>query len=307
MIVYRELSTLSRDLGIPTKTLYAVSNALDRHYRLVKIPKKDGTDRTLSIPDEILKKIQRAISEQLLSREPISRYATAYRPACGISKNALPHVGKAKLLKLDILHFFDSILYSEVKECVFPADRYSESNRILLSMLCYYRDSLPQGAPSSPAITNIIMREFDETVGAWCAERKITYTRYCDDMSFSGDFDEKEVIEYIAARLKERGFTLNRRKTVVKTNAQQQTVTGIVVNQKPNLSSKYKREIRQAVFYCTKFGVREHQKQIGNTQSPVAYLQVLLGKINYVLQICPNDTNFAAYRKGVLELLKKNR
>ncbi|MBQ9806356.1 MAG: RNA-directed DNA polymerase [Clostridia bacterium] len=307
MIVYRELSTLSRDLGIPAKTLYAVSNAQDKHYRLIKIPKKDGTDRTLSIPDEILKKIQRAISEQLLSREPISRYATAYRPASGILKNALPHVGKAKLLKLDILHFFDSILYSAVKERAFPADRYSESNRILLSMLCYYRDTLPQGAPSSPAITNIIMRDFDEAVGAWCAERKIAYTRYCDDMSFSGDFDEEEVIEYIAARLKELGFTLNRRKTVVKTNSQQQTVTGIVVNQKPNISAKYKREIRQAVFYCTKFGVTEHQKQIGSSQSPVAYLQALLGKINYVLQVCPNDTSFAAYRKSVLALLEKNR
>lgn len=307
MIVYRELSTLSHDLGIPAKTLYAVSNNLDRHYRTVRIPKKCGDDRTLSIPDEILKKIQRAIAEQLLSYEPISRYATAYRPASGIRQNALPHVGKAKLLKLDILHFFDSILYTAVKDRVFPSTRYSESNRILLSMLCYYRDALPQGAPTSPAITNIIMREFDETVGAWCDERKIAYTRYCDDMSFSGEFDEQAVIDFVTAQLKELGFTLNRRKTVVKTNSQRQTVTGIVVNQKPNISSEYKREIRQAVFYCTKFGVEKHLERIGGTQSTDEYLRTLLGKIQYVLQICPNDPSFTVYRKNVLSLLEKTK
>ena len=304
MIVYRELSTLARDLDIPAQTLYALSNNLDRHYRTVKIPKRDGTQRTLSIPDEALKKTQRAIAGKLLAYEQISQYATAYRPTSGIWKNALPHIRKAKLLKLDILHFFDSILYSTVKDRVFPATRYSEPNRILLAMRCYYRDALPQGAPTSPAISNIILRDFDETVGAWCAERKIAYTRYCDDLSFSGDFDEQAVIEYVTVQLKALGFSLNRRKTVVKTNAQQQSVTGIVVNQKPNISSAYKREIRQAVFYCKKLGVSEHLQRIGSTQPPQAYLRSLLGKINYVLQICPDDPHFLGYRRDITALLR---
>ena len=68
-------------------------------------------------------------------------------------------------------------------------------------MLCYYKESLPQGAPTSPAITNIIMYDFDERVGEFCAERGIAYTRYCDDMTFSGAFDEREVIDFVKEEL----------------------------------------------------------------------------------------------------------
>lgn len=292
MIVYRELSSLEQDLGVSAKTLYAVSNNLSRHYRSVQLPKKNGGHRSLSVPDEVLKAIQKRIAEVLLARMPVSRYATAYRYGGSTLRNARAHVGKSIVLKLDILHFFDSIRYSTVKDRVFPAEIYGESIRILLTMLCYYKDSLPQGAPSSPAITNILLYDFDEAVGLWCRVRGIAYTRYCDDMTFSGSFDPKEVTGFIRGQLKKLGFLLNEQKTRVQRRGQQQTVTGIVVNEKPNIPADYRRKLRQELYFCKKYGVREHLRRIGLDIPEETYLRQLSGRVNYVLQVSPNDSSF---------------
>ena len=141
MIVYRELSSLEHDLGVSAKTLYAVSNDLSKHYRKVSLPKKSGGVRNLSVPDEILKSIQKRITEVLLVHMPVSGYATAYRFGSSTLRNAKHHVGKQVVMKLDILHFFDSIRYSTVKDNVFSADVYAEPLRILLTMLCYHKDA----------------------------------------------------------------------------------------------------------------------------------------------------------------------
>lgn len=300
MIVYHEVSTLSRDLGISARTLYAVSNSLSRHYRRVQIKKRDGTYRHLSVPDDVLKRIQRSITENLLVYMPVSPYATAYRCGGNIRKNAAPHVGKQKILKLDIRHFFDSVLYSAVKENVFPAERFSEQNRVLLTMLCYYKDFLPQGAPSSPAITNILLYEFDNAAGAWCASQNIGYTRYCDDMTFSGDFDERIVIRYISTELKKLGFFLNMRKTKVLCPGQRQLVTGLTVNEKANVPAVYRRKLRQDLYYCRKFGVEAHLKNIGSEISPEAYAQSLLGRVHFVLQVTPENREMQEYRIWLL-------
>ena len=201
MIVYSDPSSREQDLGIRAKTLYAVSNNLSKHYHKAKLPKKSGDYRNLSVPDEVLKSIQKRISEVLLIHMPVSRYAKAYRFGSSPLRNAKHHVGKQIVLKLDILHFFDSIRYSTVKDKVFPEEIYAEPLRILLSMHCYHKDALPQGAPSSPAITNIILYEFDEQIGQWCREREIAYTRYCDDMTFSGVFDPAKVIRFVGLEL----------------------------------------------------------------------------------------------------------
>ena len=297
MIVYRELSSLERDLGISGKTLYAVSNNLGKHYRNGKLPKKNGGFRNLSVPDEVLKSIQKQIAEVLLIHTPVSRYAKAYRFGSSTLRNAKHHVGKQVVLKLDILHFFDSIRYSTVKDTVFPEEIYAEPLRILLTMLCYHKDALPQGAPSSPAITNIILYEFDELVGQWCRERGIAYTRYCDDMTFSGDFDPAEVIRYVRLELKKMGFLLNEQKTRIQRPGQQQTVTGIVVNEKLSIPADYRRKLRQELYYCRKFGIREHLQKIGLEIPEDTYRMQLLGKVNYVLQLSPNDKDMLDARK----------
>ena len=304
MIVYRELSSLEQDLGTSAKTLYAVSNNLGKHYRKVKLPKKNGGFRTLSVPDEVLKSIQRQIAEVLLIHSPTSRYAKAYRFGSSTLRNAKHHVGKQVVLKLDILHFFDSIRYSTVKDKVFPEEIYAEPVRILLTMLCYHKDALPQGAPSSPAITNIILYEFDEQIGQWCRERGIAYTRYCDDMTFSGDFNPAEVIRFVRLELKKMGFLLNEQKTQIQRPDQQQTVTGIVVNEKLSIPADYRRKLRQELYYCRKFGIQEHLQKIGLEIPENTYRMQLLGKVNYVLQVHPNDKDMLDARKWLQQSTK---
>ena len=212
LIVYRELSSLERDLGIRASTLYAVSNTVERHYHPVSLPKRDGSCRLLSVPDPQLKRIQRRIAQVLLAPMPVSPYAMAYRYGASVVRNAAQHVGRPAVLKLDIRHFFDSILYASVKEAAFPAEIYGEPLRILLTILCYHRDGLPQGAPSSPAISNLVLRTFDDETVAWCRDRKIRYTRYCDDLTFSGSFEPEAVIAFVREQLRKRGFFLNEKK-----------------------------------------------------------------------------------------------
>ena len=304
MIVYRELSSLEQDLGISAKTLYAVSNNISKHYHKAKLPKKSGGYRNLSVPDEVMKAIQRQISEVLLIHMPVSRYAKAYRFGSSTLHNAKHHVSKQVVLKLDILHFFDSIRYSTVKDKVFPEEIYAEPLRILLTMLCYYKDALPQGAPSSPAITNIILYEFDELVGQWCRERGIAYTRYCDDMTFSGEFDPAEVIRFVRQELKKLSFLLNEQKTRIQRPGQQQTVTGIVVNEKMSIPADYRRKLRQELYYCRKFGIQEHLQKIGLEIPEDTYRMQLLGKVNYVLQVHPDGGDMHEARKWLQQSTK---
>lgn len=303
MIIYREVSTLAFDLGIPVKTLYAVSNSVGRHYHTVQLAKRDGGFRRLSVPDEVLKKIQRAITERLLVYMPISRYATAYRYGGGILRNAAPHAGHEQLLKLDISRFFDSILYSAVKDAAFPQEVFSEPLRVLLTMLCYHKDALPQGAPSSPAISNLVMRRFDGAVGAWCEQRGIAYTRYCDDMSFSGAFDAAELYEFVRSQLGADGFFLNESKTCLARAGQRQSVTGLTVNERVSVPAGYRRRLRQELYYIRKFGLEAHLCAIGASVPPGKYLSRLLGQVSYALQISPGDKELLNWKRLIADCM----
>lgn len=297
MIVYRELSSLEKDLRVSAKALYTLSNQVHRHYHNVKIPKGNGEFRELSVPDNFLKAVQSKIAEHILSQEEVSPYAMAYRPGGSTLSNALPHVGQPMVMKLDIKQFFDHCIYPVVKERAFPAEKYSEANRVLLALLCVHKDALPQGAPTSPAISNIILRDFDRVVGDWCRERNIAYTRYCDDMTFSGMFDPTEVKSLVKHELKQFGFFINDKKTVVLRNGQRKVVTGIVVNEKPQTSATYRRAIRQDLYYCRKYGLEAHLHKKGLLVSPDTYKAQLLGRINYALSVNPSDIELKKYRE----------
>ncbi len=300
MIVYQELSSLEKDLGFSARALYSVSYHRGAHYRKVRLPKGGGTFRTLFVPDDFLKAIQRSIANHLLAGEEISPFAAAYRPGGSTLRNARPHAGRPVILKLDVRQFFDHIIYPMVKEKAFPAERYSEANRVLLTMLCMYQDALPQGAPTSPAISNIIMRDFDNRVGGWCVKKGITYTRYCDDMTFSGNFEPREVIWLVRQELRKMGFFLNDKKTVIARDGQRKAVTGIIVNEKPNVSAEYRRRLRQELYFCRKYGVEEHIRRQGLEISAPGYTAQLLGRVNYVLQVVPGNREMREYRDWLL-------
>ncbi len=283
----------------PLKTLYSISNHIEKHYEYLEIPKKDGRKRKLMVPDTLLKTVQKNILKHVLYGMKISPYAKAYQKGNNIVSNALPHVNQPMILKLDIKNFFNHITFEQIKSLVFKEEYFPESISTLLTILCSYHGYLPQGAPTSPAISNIILKEFDETVGKWCQKRQINYTRYCDDLTFSGQLKKQEIIDFIKLELSKMGFQLNSKKTKLLTKKNRQIITGIVVNNQLNAPRKYRKEIRKQIYYCKKFGIENHLKYHHLDIDVENYKNTLKGKIVFVLQINPNDQEFKNYLKWI--------
>lgn len=345
--------------------LYAVSNHTEQHYQRVQIPKRKGGMRRLLVPDDLLSTIQKNILRHVLCEFSVSEYAAAYKKHISILDNVRPHVGAKQIVKLDIKDFFENITYSLVYQYAFPATSFPPAIRRMLTELCCYKDYLPQGAPTSPAISNLVMKPFDEYMGKWCEERGICYTRYCDDLTFSwkkdsgreeenealgedrqendgesectvnsesclNQTDIKTLIRKVRGFLHVYGFELNNKKTRILRRNMRQSVTGIVVNEKPQVSREYRRNLRQELYYCRKFGVESHLKRkYGECEgrddahqwgrnvkgsenkaqiqkiSCQRYLQRLLGKISYVCLVNPEDQEFRRARVEVRKWMKK--
>ena len=270
--------------------LYMLSNHIVLNYKVFYMRKRNGKVRTIYEPSKMLKFAQRRILDTILNEKMISSSATAYKSGSGIYVNALPHVGKKKIVKLDIAHFFDSISFLDVYQSCFSY--YPKSVGVLLTTLCCYAGFLPQGAPTSPAISNVFMRGFDFEMEEYALERHLSYTRYSDDMTFSGDFfDHKELICFVKKKLKEKGLFLNKEKTKVFYQNSSLLVTGLVVNEKINIKRTYVKKVRQEMHYIAKYGIDSHLKRIGEKDKD-RYLLCLKGKIRYILAVTKKEEFF---------------
>ena len=294
-------------VGYKPAYVYAVSNSSDKFYRCFSIPKKNGGERLISEPLPNLKEIQHWILTNVLEKMETSPYAKAYIKGKTIKDNARFHRGQKKLLSLDIENFFDSISGWYVFK-VFEEAGYSKPVAKLLAQLCTKKNRLPQGAPTSAMLSNIVMKDFDRTIGRYCGNRKIRYTRYADDLAFSGDFDERILISAVKKELRKMNLSLNSSKTRVRVQGQQQEVTGVVVNEKMQTTKAERRIIRQEIYYIQKFGLQSHVSRIGKEQSN--YIDHLLGRISYSLFINPNDCEMKEYKSFMVQqkkLLCKNK
>ncbi len=293
------------DIKKINKILYGISNNIDLNYEEIIIKKKNKNLRYLNEPSPILKSIQKRILKNVLEEKMISKCAYAYKKGLSTILNAKSHVGCKVILKLDIENFFDNINFYKVYNSCFNENLYPKKLGMLLTNLCVYNDRLPQGSPTSGYISNIVLRNFDCNIDAYCKDKNINYTRYSDDMTFSGDFDIRKLIKFVNELLYKERFRLNKSKIKVVLNTTRQQVTGIVVNEKINLSKNYKRKIRQEVYYILKYGVKSHIEKRNINLSCNRYLSVLLGKINYVLTVNPNDKEFINY-KNEIKRIKNN-
>ena len=271
----------------------------DKMYTAVSIPKKSGGHRELQVPNTELKYYQRRILHGILDFLPVSRYATAYRNGATLAYNASPHIGHKYLLKLDITDFFGSITFMQVYSAAFNAKYFPKQIGAMLATLCCFEDVLPQGAPTSPALSNIVMKNFDDSFGAWCKEKGFEYTRYCDDITVSGNEKLYPAFRKAKNRLEAMGFEINEKKTHFITNANRQSVTGITVNEKLSISKDYKRKLRQEIYYALRFGVENVIRHnyltdyiTGGIVDFEGYVHHLIGKINYVLSIEKSNSWF---------------
>ena len=285
------------------RTLYSISNRIEDNYKIFKIKKHNGKYRTIHEPNKLLKHIQTQILNNILNNKSISKYATAYHKGKSLKDNAIPHLNKKMLLKLDINDFFDNITFLNIYNSCFSIEYFPKSVGMLLTTLCTYEDHLTQGSPTSSYISNLVMKDFDEEVGSWCEKKNISYTRYSDDMTFSGDFNVKEVINIVKTNLKKIGLQLNNDKIHVIKSNYCQNVTGVVVNKKMQVKKSYRNKIRQELFYIKKYGIDSHLEK-KNIIDKNTYLNSLYGRILFVLQINKDDNEFINYKNIIFNLIK---
>lgn len=287
------------------KTIYSISNNIEKNYKVYKIKKRNGKYRTIYEPNSMLKQIQKQILINILNNKSISKYAKAYHKGISLKDNAIPHINKKIILKLDIKNFFENISFLDVYNSCFSIEYFPKSVGFILTYLCTYDNHLTQGSPTSAYISNLIMKEFDEEIGNWCNINDISYTRYSDDMTFSGNFNPSELIIKIRKMLYKLGLELNNDKIHIVNKSQSQSVTGIIVNEKLQVNAKYRNKIRQEIYYIKKFGLKSHLNKCNINVNELKYLDKLYGRILYVLQINKFDQEFLKYKKFIEELKRQ--
>lgn len=274
-----EANDLAQAMGLDLSELrfLAFERKVSRisHYRRFALPKKTGGERIISAPMPRLKRAQYWILDNLLARAALHPAAHGFVPARSIVSNALPHVGQAVVINLDLKNFFPSIAMPRIKG-IFREFGYSEQVATTLALLCteapsdevtvdgetffvaHEQRALPQGAPSSPALTNILCRRLDARLQGCAARLGFRYTRYADDLTFSGDAAARKLSGKLLWRVKQividEGFTPHPDKQHVMRSAQRQTVTGIVVNHKPAIQRDTLRRFRATLFQVEKDG-----------------------------------------------------
>lgn len=231
----------------------------DSYYRTFEIPKKNGGTRTICAPSGDLKSLQIKLSNALweylkelrASQNIQPNISHAFEKEKSIVTNAKIHRNKRFVINMDLESFFDSFHFGRVQG-------YFEKNKdfllprqvaIIIAQISCYNGHLPQGAPSSPIITNLICQVLDMRLLKIAKKYKLDYTRYADDLTFSTNdrsflIKQEQFIKEISDEISKSGFSVNEKKTRVQYKDSRQEVTGLIVNKKINVNRAYVRETK---------------------------------------------------------------
>ncbi|MBB5217188.1 reverse transcriptase family protein [Parapusillimonas granuli] len=283
-------------------------------YRSFRITKRSGGLRVISVPSPQLMKVQSWLTTHVLNKVQPHPTSYAFSPGSSIADCARQHAGATWLVKIDIADFFGSITEIQVFR-VFQMLGYNKLVSFELARLCtilpivsakhklkpwktkfprkpidYYSEQLigrlPQGAPTSPMLANLAMRDIDEELQHLADSLKLVYTRYSDDITFStkGKFSRtaaSAVIKQTTAILKRRGLFPNRAKTAVIHPGARKIVLGLLVDQEqPRLSRKFRDRLRQHLYYLETRGITAHLEARGFDSAGGLYRH-LRGLIDY--------------------------
>ena len=246
----RDLAELARRLQMPIETL----QGHEPTYRTAEIPKPRGGVRRLEIPDDSTKTLQRRILNYLLRSLNAHPLACGFEPETSIVHAALPHQRQAMVVKMDVRRFFESTLSQRIQK-YFEAIGWNEEAADLLTALTTYNGHLPQGAPTSPRLSNLVNCRMDEALLRLVKRHKGAYSRYADDITISFPFRRgrtaRGLTQAVRRILKMYGYTMHGgAKLRFYRQNQRQQVLGLVVNEKVALPRKTRRWLR---------AVRHHQ------------------------------------------------
>lgn len=249
--------------------------ATDTHYRRFGIPKKTGGIRLISAPMPRLKRTQEWILQHIIEQVAIHQDAHGFRQGRSIVTNAAPHVKSDVVINVDVEDFFPTVTFPRIRG-VFRHLGYSGQLATVLALLCSepHRDEaelegrsffvattprrLPQGAPSSPGLTNIICRGLDARLHRLAQQLGFCYTRYADDITFSGSGQAVSAVGTALRRIRyivaDEGFRLHPRKTRIFRRTRRQEVTGLVVNDGISVRRDLLRRFRAVLFQIEQDG-----------------------------------------------------
>ena len=288
-------------------------------YNSFTIPKKNGGERIIHAPKKELKFLQKKLAnvlwecylESIESKSKGKNFKTpvlshAFEKGKSIITNSQIHRNKKYILNIDLKNFFDSFNFGRVRGFFIKDRDFAVTPEIatVIAQIACYQDKLPQGAPSSPIITNLITRILDYRIVKIAKKYRFTYSRYADDMTFSTNRElnsnklraGKELDNFLT-ELEEliisSGFEINPKKTRLSNNMQRQEVTGLVVNKKINVKREYVKNTRAMAFQLYKDGAFEIDKKPGT-------LNQLTGRFAFIFQI-DQCNNYLLYKKSLIQ------
>jgi retron-type reverse transcriptase len=281
------------------------------HYVYFEIPKRSGGMRLLSAPHEALSKAQQWILENVLAKMPVEAPAHGFVKGRSTVTNATAHLGQGVVVNLDLSDFFPSISFGRVRG-LFESMGYSPAVATIFALLCtepprrkviydgtpYWvavgERGLPQGACTSPQISNLISRKLDRRLFGMTKKFGWTYTRYADDLTFSAQLETLEngkkgrkdmgmFLARVRHVVQEEGFAINPKKGRIQHAGGRQEVTGIVVNDKLSVPREEVRKLR-AILHAAKTTGLEAQ----NREKIPHFEAYLRGKISYLYMVDPD-------------------
>lgn len=321
--IYNSVKELADAMGITIGELrflaFSRKNSKINHYKRFKVAKKTGGYRLISAPMPRLKKAQHFVLEQVLNKVTVHSKAHGCVKERSIVSNAIPHVNKAVVINQDLQNFFPSVTYKRIKG-VFKSLGYSEKIAVIFSLLCsepkildisllgenYFSQRgdrfLPQGSPCSPAITNILCKKMDYRLDGLATKYGFVYSRYVDDITFSGNQEQFKsitaILKYSGKIIRQENFILHPEKLRVMKRNQRQEVTGIVVNDKININKKSLKRFRALLHQIENNGLE------GKTWNGGAnVLAEIDGYANYIYQV--DKVKGAKYKEQVKIILER--
>lgn len=232
--------------------LHALQSDVFHKYVIFYIPKKSGGARKITAPTKWLKKLQRAIYEKILLEVPLHDACLGFRRGMSIVTNANVHHNHQVVVNMDLKDFFPTITSPRVFG-VFKSLGFYNKECWFLTLATTFEGCLPQGAPTSPSIANIAAKRLDSRLAGLAKVAGASYTRYADDISFSGDDGVELLIPMIEDIIESEEFTVADSKLRIQRKAQHQEVTGLTVNRFASVPRKLRRQIR----------AMEHHAEIG--------------------------------------------
>lgn len=302
---------LSIILDIPFNELMGMIDSSNYYYKYYQIRKRNGRGfRQIVSPFDNLRIVQQYINHEILNKIAIHPNCTGFVKGKSILDNALPHKNKEAILNLDLLKFFDTITENRVYG-VFRSFGYAKNLSIDLAKLITvqlpeeyletftekelqsYREIvsenssvLPQGAPTSPTMSNIVLRRLDKRLSKLAEELKVNYSRYADDITFSGEIEKLPKIRLLRHIIREEGFNINWKKVGIYRKGRKQMVTGLTVSNDVHIPQSFKRDVKKHIYGCVNFGVENHLKFM-DIEEKHLYKEWLLGKIYFINSIEP--------------------